>query len=81
MQLSAQNLKRKIKNKAESSFLSADTDQGTHISFGRGQTELDEANFGLLHPGHTSVGNSLSQHQAVHQLAVINGPSEHTTHT
>lgn len=75
------NLKRSIKNKAERVFLSADIHQATHISLGRGQTELNKANFGLFHSGHTSVGNSLGQHKAVYQLTVINGASKHTTHT
>lgn len=49
-----------------------------YISFGRGQAELDEANFGLLHTGHSSVHHPLSQHQTIHQLTVINGPSANT---
>lgn len=50
----------------------------THISFRRGQAELDEADFGLLHTGHSSVHHPLSQHQTFHHLTVINGPSAHT---
>lgn len=50
----------------------------TYISFRRGQAELDEADFGLLHTGHSSVHQTLSQHQTIHQLTVINGPSANT---
>lgn len=50
----------------------------TYISFGRGQAELDEADFGFLHTGHSSVHHPLSQHQTIHQLTVINGPSANT---
>lgn len=49
-----------------------------YISFGRGQAELDEADFGLLHTGHSSVHHPLSQHQTIHQLTIINGPSVNT---
>lgn len=51
----------------------------THISFGRRQAELDQADLGLLHTAHAGVGDLLGQNQTVHQLAVINGPSEKQT--
>lgn len=50
----------------------------TYISFGRGEAELNEADFGFLHTGHSSVHHPLSQHQTIHQLTVINGPSANT---
>lgn len=50
----------------------------TYISFRCGQAELDEADFGLLHTGHSSVHHPLSQHQTIHHLTVINGPAANT---
>lgn len=58
------------------SFLSAVMYQVTHVSFGWRQAELDEANLGLLQASHAAAGHLLGQNQALHQLAVINGPSE-----
>lgn len=48
----------------------------THIGFGRRQAELNEADLGLLHTSHATVGHLLGQNQTLHQLTVINGPSE-----
>lgn len=45
----------------------------TYVGFGRGQAELDEGDLGLLHTGHAGVDHLLGQHQAIHQLTVING--------
>lgn len=47
----------------------------TYVGFGRGQAELDEGDLGLLHTGHAGVDHLLGQHQAIHQLTVINGPT------
>lgn len=48
----------------------------THISFGWRQAELNETNLGLLHTSYATVGHLLGQNQTLHQLTVINGPSE-----
>lgn len=48
----------------------------THVSLGRGQAELDQADFGLLNTAHTSVSQSLGQNQSFHQLTVVDSTAK-----